>query len=316
MVCVKHIKVSFAAALLAFATLSGSAWSASVPAASDKNSNKDNELNPADRFLCETQTHSFETALSIPTDLLTAVSLAESGRYDQTSKALFAWPWTVMAEGKGHYMPSKASAIAKVSLLKAQGIKNIDVGCMQINLYYHPKAFEDLNAAFDPERNVGYAANFLAALKQTTLSWPQAAANYHSTNTSKNQVYLNKVLGLWQKVSKKSVRNSGFRRSPDPAYFDPVGRAAQTALLKSRFRARLSAERTATKPEMKKQNLDAWRRGRFEKDYMQTTAALQKADLTRKDKEYLNKGKTSFSNKRQSQLARWRKNKNPIAFRH
>ncbi|MBT3992393.1 MAG: transglycosylase SLT domain-containing protein [Rhodospirillaceae bacterium] len=305
-----------AAALLVLSALASPSWSAGTQATPENKSSENNELNPADSFLCRSQTRGFETALGVPAHLLTAISLAESGKWDETNKALFAWPWTVMAEGKGHYMPSKASAISKVRVLQARGIKNIDVGCMQINLYYHPKAFEDLNAAFDPERNVGYAANFLAALNQTTMSWPQAAANYHSTTTSKNEVYLNKVLGLWQKVSNKSIRGSGFRRSPDPAYANPIGRTAQVALLKSRFRARLSAERNANKPDKKKQDLEAWRRGRFDKNFMQATTALQKAEQARKDKNYLNKGKKTFASKRQSQLSQWRKNRSAAAFRN
>jgi hypothetical protein len=312
MVRVKLLISSLATALL----VSGMAPFPIQAVENPENKNKNSELDPNDSFLCQKQTRGFEAALSIPAHLLTAISLAESGKWDATNKALIAWPWTVMAKGKGHYMPNKQAAIAKVSLLRAQGVQNIDVGCMQINLYYHPKAFEDLNAAFDPERNVGYAANFLAALKQTTLSWPQAAANYHSTTASKNQRYLNKVLGLWQKVSNKSVRNSGFRRSPDPAYLNPTGRSAQTALLKSRFRARLKAERNAKKPDKKKQDLEAWRRGRFDKNLLKTTSALQKAKRTRSDKEYLNKGKPSFSAKRQSQLSQWRKNRNVAAFRN
>ncbi len=304
--------ISIMAVMLGFALAPTPAHAVDNP----KNSNENSELKASDAFLCKSQTQAFETALGIPTHLLTAVSLAESGKWDKTTGALFAWPWTVMAKGEGHYMPSKESAIAKVRMLQAQGVKNIDVGCMQINLYYHPKAFEDLNAAFDPERNVGYAANFLAALNQTTLSWPQAAANYHSTTTSKNQVYLNKVLGLWQKVSNKSIRRSGFHRSPVPAYTDPISRSAQAALLKSRFRARLAAERNAKKPDKKRQDIEAWRNGRFNTNFMQATTALQKAERARKDKDFLNTGKQSFASKRQSQLMQWRKNRSIAAFRN
>jgi hypothetical protein len=311
MACFKLLARLIPMALFVLMLGSVSAQAVEKPEKSKENS----ELNPSDVHLCQAQTRGFENALAIPSNLLTAVSLAESGKWDKTNKALFAWPWTVMAKGKGHYFPSKAAAIAKVRILQAQGVKKIDVGCMQINLYYHPKAFENLNAAFDPERNVGYAANFLAALNQSTLSWPQAAANYHSTRVSKNQKYLNKVLGLWQKVSNKSIRKSGFHRSPVPAYADPIGRLAQAALLKSRFRARLYAERNAKKPEIKSQNLDAWRRGRFGKNYLETTAALQKADRVRKDKNYLKRGKKSFSQRRQEQMSRWRKNRNIGAFR-
>ena len=272
--------------------------------------------NSTDHLLCKKQTRSFEIALGIPPNLLTAISLAESGKWNKKDKLLFAWPWTVMADGRSHHMPSKQSAILKVQSLKENGTRNIDVGCMQVNLFYHPNAFENLSAAFDPERNVGYAANFLSALHQSTLSWPQATANYHSTSMRRNQAYLNKVLGLWQKISKRNIRNSRFHLSPNPAYFDPLGRSAQTALLKSRFRARLNAERNAKKSDKKKQDLEAWRRGRFNKNLYKATMALQKAKKVRADKAYLNKGKRSFTQKRQSQLLQWRKSRNGSAFRN
>ena len=54
-----------------------------------------------------------------------------------------AWPWTVNQAGKSFYLKSKQEAIAKVKELQAQGHTNIDVGCMQINLAYHPDAFEN-----------------------------------------------------------------------------------------------------------------------------------------------------------------------------
>ena len=311
MMRVKQLSSLFLQALLVFSVLPPFAQAIESPEKLNKNS----ELKPTDFFLCKKQTDAYEAALGIPAHLLTAISLAESGKWDQTRKISSAWPWTVTTGAIAYYLPSKQAAITKVTLLQAQGIKNIDVGCMQINLYYHPKAFEDLNAAFDPERNVGYAANFLAALNQTTLSWPQAAANYHSTTASKNQIYLNKVLGLWQKISNQSVHNAGFQLSSDPAYFDPVGRSAQTALLKSRFRARLKAEKTAKKVDKRKLDLEAWRRGRFDKNLLKATTAIQKAKRTRADKEYLNKGKKSFASKRQAQLAQWRKDNSAAAFK-
>ena len=36
---------------------------------------------------------------------------------------------------------------------------------MQVNLGYHPDAFEDLEQAFDPTYNVAYAASFLVELR-------------------------------------------------------------------------------------------------------------------------------------------------------
>ena len=86
----------------------------------------------------------------IPRDLLSAIALTESGRHDVESGENFAWPWTVMAEGKGRYFATEAEARAEVEILLSQGVRNIDVGCMQINLHYHWNAFETLDHAFDP----------------------------------------------------------------------------------------------------------------------------------------------------------------------
>src|SRR3546814_15246449 len=71
-----------------------------------------------------------------------------------------------MAEGRGRFLPSKAAAIEEVRRLQARGIRNIDVGCLQVNLHYHPDAFASLETAFDPEANAAYAADFLVRLRE------------------------------------------------------------------------------------------------------------------------------------------------------
>ena len=64
--------------------------------------------------------------------------------------------------------------------LQAQGVRSIDVGCMQVNLMHHPNAFASLDAAFDPTANALYAARFLNTLYGISGSWVQATAAYHS----------------------------------------------------------------------------------------------------------------------------------------
>ncbi len=133
----------------------------------------------------------------LPAGLLNAISLAETGRWDSARQASFAWPWTVTAGGEGRFFPTKAAAIAQVEQLKRDGVRNIDVGCMQINLMYHPQAFADLDAAFDPGANARYAAQFLAGLKEETQSWPGAIGRYHSATPARARYYLGKVTRLW-----------------------------------------------------------------------------------------------------------------------
>ncbi|WP_053005536.1 transglycosylase SLT domain-containing protein [Kiloniella spongiae] len=139
-----------------------------------------------------------EIQKTIPLHLLRAISLVESGKWDKEKGSRVAWPWTVMAEGKGRYLPTKQAAIAEVQKLKAKGVKNIDVGCMQVNLYHHAKAFKSLNDAFDPHKNVAYAAKFLVELRGKSPSWTSAVGRYHSYNQKYSTPYRRKVLTAWR----------------------------------------------------------------------------------------------------------------------
>ncbi len=132
----------------------------------------------------------------MPSHLLTAVSKVEAGRWHAQTGEVLAWPWTVTAGGEGRFLPSKAAAIAEVERLRAQGVSNIDVGCMQINLHYHPKAFDNLEQAFDPDRNVAYAIGFLSDLRVRWGSWTRAVGSYHSNTPALSGRYRVKVFKM------------------------------------------------------------------------------------------------------------------------
>jgi soluble lytic murein transglycosylase-like protein len=139
-----------------------------------------------------------ESRSGIPKKLLTAISLVESGRWDAETGKGVAWPWTVTAEGKGRFFPTKAAAIAAVRRLQARGVTSIDVGCMQVNLHYHPSAFASLDEAFDPGRNVAYGAKFLSDLKRDHGNWQQAVQHYHSSSPERRIPYQRKVYAAWR----------------------------------------------------------------------------------------------------------------------
>ncbi|MEQ8395153.1 murein transglycosylase [Thalassobaculum sp.] len=157
----------------------------------------DSSPTPEAHTLCIEATRSAERRHHLAPHLLGAISLAETGRWSRDHKASFAWPWTVMAEGRGRYLPSKAAAVAEVRRLQARGVKNIDVGCMQVNLFYHADAFDDLASAFDPETNADYAAAFLRDLKEEVGTWKDAVAYYHSRDDKRGDYYQGKVYDLW-----------------------------------------------------------------------------------------------------------------------
>ena len=155
--------------------------------------------------LCAAHVAQAERILRFPAKLMQAISKVESGRWNQDRKALFAWPWTVMAEGRGRYLPNRRAAIAEVRRLQARGVRNIDVGCMQVNLYWHPEAFDSLEQAFDPAYNVAYAATFLQELRGEARTWPEAVGRYHSSTPPRMRAYRDKVLDRWQE-EKRAAR--------------------------------------------------------------------------------------------------------------
>jgi hypothetical protein len=132
---------------------------------------------------------------AVPAGLMGAIARVESGRAD-VSGQVAPWPWTVNAEGSGHYYDSKAAAIAAVRQMQTSGMRSIDVGCMQINLIHHPTAFASLEQAFDPVANTAYARAFLGQLFAQYGSWTKATAAYHSTTPDLGDAYARKVAAL------------------------------------------------------------------------------------------------------------------------
>ena len=157
--------------------------------------------------LCERATTRQESVRRIPHKLLYAISIAETGRWDKIHQENTAWPWTVTSGGKGRYFPTKQAAIRAVRKLKGQSVRNIDVGCMQINLKYHPKAFKSLEDALDPAKNTAYAAKFLVKLRQDKRSWVQAVKHYHSATRALHNPYRAKVYKIWR-AERRKARNT------------------------------------------------------------------------------------------------------------
>lgn len=147
---------------------------------------------------CETAVALATSSNRLPPGLLQAISLTESGRSDPASGRLRAWPWTINAGGEGRFFATRQDAIDAVRTLWARGVQSIDVGCMQVNLLYHPHAFASLEQAFDPRANASYAATFLMTLHAMRKDWAPAIAAYHSEVPARGDAYRMLVLLRWQ----------------------------------------------------------------------------------------------------------------------
>lgn len=132
----------------------------------------------------------------VPAQLMEAIGRVESGRPNGHG-GVDPWPWSINVEGKGYVYATRAEAIAAVLGFEAQGIRSIDVGCMQVNLLHHPHAFANLEEAFDPATNALYAGKFLASLHAASGSWAAATADYHSQTPSLGAPYAREVMAVW-----------------------------------------------------------------------------------------------------------------------
>jgi soluble lytic murein transglycosylase-like protein len=153
-----------------------------------------------DPFVCHREINLTERMMRIPAQLLESVALTESGKWNKTYKRKVSWPWTLNAKGKGYYFNTKAEAVAKVRELQRSGIRSIDVGCMQVNLYFHKDAFTSVEMALEPAYNVRYAAKFLTNLKNRHGTWSNAVGYYHSGTPERHNTYRFKVLQTWRET--------------------------------------------------------------------------------------------------------------------
>lgn len=146
---------------------------------------------------CRVAIAAAERAGGIPPQLLAAIARVESGRYDAAANRTAPWPWTINAEGRPGVFETKEQAIGAVRTLMAQGVRSIDVGCLQVNLMHHPQAFASLDQAFDPVANANYAARFLGQLREQAGDWVAATARYHSATPEFGGPYQRKVAAVW-----------------------------------------------------------------------------------------------------------------------
>ncbi|HEY7576983.1 MAG TPA: transglycosylase SLT domain-containing protein [Acetobacteraceae bacterium] len=147
--------------------------------------------------LCERAGHEAEQRYALPAGLLAAIGRVESGQWDLSLGRVVPSPWAIDAAGQSDLADSKQAALDHMRQLQANGVRNIDVGCFQINLQAHPFAFADLDQAFDPGANAQYAARFLTLLHARLGNWEDAVAAYHSAAPERGVPYRQLVFANW-----------------------------------------------------------------------------------------------------------------------
>jgi soluble lytic murein transglycosylase-like protein len=124
-----------------------------------------------------------ETSFGIPKGLLAAIGSVESGLD----------PLAINADGISYHPKTVIDAVDLVRILQKAGAQFIDLGCMQIDLSFHPDAFATLADAFDPALNAQYGARVLSKYAVQFGSWATAVGRYHATDPRKQSKYFEQV---------------------------------------------------------------------------------------------------------------------------
>ena len=163
-----------------------------------KSAHSQEVVHTKDRFKCEELARQAEERYKLPKNILLSISRVESG-YGKVDGITRSWPWTLNAGGNSAYFETEADAIKDLKEKLKRGVRNVDLGCMQINYKWHKKFFKSVSQMIDPYSNVDYGARFLKRLYQRHGSWDIAIKYYHSKKSKFNKSYLKKVKAVWQK---------------------------------------------------------------------------------------------------------------------
>lgn len=139
--------------------------------------------------LCVAAAQSAAEQTGVPVAVLRAITIVETGRSSAETAGLQPWPWAFNHAGDGHWFNTADEAKQQAATLIDKGVRNIDLGCFQLNLRWHSKGFSSLDAMFDPEQNALYAAEFLKNQYAKTGNWSEAAGAYHSLTPEFAQEY-------------------------------------------------------------------------------------------------------------------------------
>lgn len=138
--------------------------------------------------LCDTAAQRAARDIGVPLAVLLTLTRVETGR--SRDGRIDPWPWTLNMGGQGTWHASAEAALAVATRALADGRRNIDLGCFQINHHWHGARFTGLAQMLDPDANARYAAEFLRDLHAELGDWTAAAGAFHSRNPTHATRYL------------------------------------------------------------------------------------------------------------------------------
>jgi hypothetical protein len=120
----------------------------------------------------------------LPSSVLYGIALQEAGARwgDGTFRP---WPWTLNTPRGPVRYASREEAVAGLRNFVRDGVRNIDVGLMQVNLRWHGARVRRPEDLLDPRTNIAVAAQILREEKHI--------GHYHSKRPERARAYAARV---------------------------------------------------------------------------------------------------------------------------
>lgn len=130
-----------------------------------------------------------------------AVALVESANRNGYA-TITPWPWAINKSGKSIVSTSKQEAQHILNTAIAQGNRHIDVGMMQVNLYWHGHKVAKPEQLLNPVTNLEIGANVLAeAIQSSPNNLELGIGRYHSWKNAHAAVqYGQRVIALANQI--------------------------------------------------------------------------------------------------------------------
>jgi len=137
----------------------------------------------------------------MPSAVLYAVALTESGKQVTTTGQYRPWPWTLHVAGDGYFYATRLEAWQALRDWLDQGKRSIDIGLMQVNWRYHHERLSDPWEALDPYHNLRVGADILRECYISERDWWASVGCYHApANPARAERYRRRVLSRWQRI--------------------------------------------------------------------------------------------------------------------
>ena len=140
---------------------------------------------------------------SIPSAVLYAVALTESGKQVASKGVYRPWPWTLNVAGRGYFFDSRLAAWQALTGWLKDGKRSVDIGLMQVNWRYHKERLGTPWQALDPYHNLRVGAEILQECYTTRQDWWASVGCYHApSNPERADQYRQRVLSRWQRIER------------------------------------------------------------------------------------------------------------------